>query len=64
MDEDPRLTELEIDVVTITRDESGLVTVDGGGLALDSLIFLLRAGEYVALSDHFYPEEPDDDDEG
>lgn len=33
-------------------------------MALDSLIFLLRAAEYVAITDHFYPDtDPEDDDD-
>lgn len=57
------LTELDIDVITITRDADGEVTVDGGGLSLEALVFLLRAAEHITVHEWFYPEDDDDDDE-
>lgn len=63
---DPRLTELEIDVVTITRDGDGEIVVDGGGLTLESLVYLLRAADWIMMTGHFledYEEDDDDDDD-
>lgn len=45
MSEDP-LTELDLDVVTITRDASGTVEVDGGGLCVEDMVFLLEAARF------------------
>lgn len=58
--DDPRLTELEIDVVTITRDENGTVTVDGGGLSAETVSHLLLVGGFVHAEAQF--SAPDDDD--
>lgn len=62
-DEDPRLTELDMEVVTITRDTEGEVTVDGGGMTLESLCFLLRAAEILVMADFYYVQDNDDDDD-
>ena len=62
-DDEPRLTELELDIVSITRDDSGLVSVDGGSLSVECVVFMLRAAELVILDAHFYPPEDEDDDE-
>ena len=64
-DEDPRLTELEIDVVTITRDGDGLVTVEGGGLSSETVSHLLLVGQFVHAESQFAAtDDPDPDDEG
>lgn len=60
MDDDPRLTELEIDVVTITRDQDGLVVVDGGGLTMEAVSHLLLVGAWVHAEQTFV--EPEDED--
>lgn len=55
------LTELDLEVITITRDAEGKVTVDGGGMTLESLCFLLRAAEHLVMSDFFYGDDDDDE---
>ena len=59
MNEDA-LTRLDMDVVTISRDQDGMVTVDGGEMSLEAVVYLLRAAEFVVLSEHFEPDEDDD----
>ena len=61
MDEDPRLTELEIDVVTITRDQDGLVVVDGGGLSAEAVSHLLLVGQFVHAESQFDFVDDDED---
>ena len=56
---DPRLEELEIDVVTITRDSDGLVIVDGGGLTQEAVSHLLLVGAFVHAESTFDPVDPD-----
>lgn len=53
------LAELDLDVITISRDADGMVSVDGGELSLESVVYLLRAAEFVVLLQHF--EDEDDD---
>jgi hypothetical protein len=58
--EDP-LTELDLDVVTITRDASGTVEVDGGGLCVEDMVFLLEAARFQLLAELLWPRDDDDD---
>lgn len=64
MDEDPRLTELDIEVITITCDGDGCVTFDAGGISVERASFLLRSAEFLMMTDFWYEEsdeEPDDE---
>ena len=61
MNDDPRLTELEIDCVTITRDAQGEVVVDGGGLSNETISHLLLVGAYVHASCQFDGDEAEDE---
>jgi hypothetical protein len=60
MADDP-LTDLDMDVITISRDGEGMVSVDGGELSLESVVYLLRAAEFVVLLQHFESDEDDDE---
>lgn len=62
-DSEPRLDDLEIDIVTITRDGDGLVTVEGGGLHDEAISHLLLVGAYVHASTRFEEAEDEDDDD-
>lgn len=61
MNDDPRLTELEIDCVTITRDAQGEVVVDGGGLTNEMISHMLVLATYVHASCQFYDDGDDED---
>ena len=61
MDDDPRLTELDLEVVSITRDGNGEVSVDGGGMTLEGLVFLLQSAIHITMHEWFYPEDDDED---
>lgn len=63
MEDDARLHELEIDVVTITRDGDGLVIVDGGGLSSEAISHLLLVGAYVHSAAQFDDGLEDDDED-
>ena len=60
-DDDPRLAELDLEVVSITRDANGEVSVDGGGMALEGLVFLLQSAIHITMHEWFYPEDDDED---
>lgn len=66
MSDDPRIDDLEaglgIDVVSITRDSDGLISVDGGGLSVECVVFMLRCAEGIVIDQHFYPDDDDDED--
>lgn len=61
MDSDEELVELDIDVITITRDADGVLEVDGGELAVEELVFMLRLAETVVLLGHVAGDAEDDD---
>ena len=61
MDDEPRLTELDIEMVSITRDGNGEVSVDGGGMTLEGLVFLLQSAIHITMHEWFYPEDDDED---
>jgi hypothetical protein len=58
MADDP-LTELDLDVVTITRDSDGTVIVDGGVLSDAEIVYLLRIAETALIMG----SDPDDDED-
>lgn len=61
MNDDPRLDELEIDCVTITRDAQGEVVVDGGGLTNETISHMLVLATYVHAACQFYDGDEDED---
>lgn len=60
-DDDPRLVELDIEVITITCDQEGCVTFDAGGINIERASWLLRSAEFLMMSDHWYGVEDDDE---
>ena len=60
-DDDPRLTELDIECITITRDQAGETTIDGGGMSMEAVIFLLRSAEFLMMTDYFFADDDDED---
>lgn len=55
------LVELDIDVVTITRDASGILEVEGGELCVEEIVFMLRLAETVVLLSHVAETEEEED---
>lgn len=66
VDDDPRIDDLEaglgIDVISITRDQDGLIAIDGGGLSVECVVFILRCAEGIVIDQHFYPDDDEPDD--
>lgn len=62
MSDDPRLTELDVECVLITRDADGEITVDGGGMSSEALLFLIESAKFIMLADFFFPDDDDDAD--
>ena len=60
MPSDEELVELDIDVVTITRDIDGVLEVDGGELAVEEVVFMLRLAETVVLLGHVAGDDEDE----
>lgn len=60
MDE-PRLTELDITVITITQDQEGMVNLDSDVDAAETLYLLERVKMMLVCPEMF--EDDDDDDE-
>lgn len=61
MSEDPRLTELDITVVTITQDQEGIVSLDSDVDAGETLLLLERVKLMLIVPEFF--EEPEEDDD-
>lgn len=61
MASDEELVELDIDVITITRDADGVLEVDGGELAVEELVFMLRLAETLVLLGQVAGDAEDDD---
>lgn len=60
---DEELTELDIEVITITCDQDGQVTFDAGGISVERASWLLRSAEYLMMTDFWFGEDDDDEDE-
>ena len=59
MDDEPRLTELDFTVITITQDQEGYVTLDSD--VDDGQTLLLERARLMLVVPEFF-EPPDDDD--
>lgn len=57
------LTELDIEVVTITCDGDGVVTFDAGGIDASRAVFLLRSAEFMLMNDHWFGTDEDEDED-
>lgn len=60
MDE-PRLTELDITVITITQDQEGMVNLDSDVDAAETL-YLLERVKMMLVCPEMFEEEDDDED--
>lgn len=61
MDELADLSDLDLQVVTVTCDANGIVAVDGGDAPIQTVVFMLASAQHILLHGHFWPE---DDEEG
>lgn len=62
MNDDPRLTELDITVITITQDQEGLVALDSDVDAGETLLILERV-KLMLIAPEFFEDDADDDDD-
>lgn len=57
------LAELDVQVVTVTRDSDGVIAVDGGDAQPSEVVFMLDAARFLLLQGHFFGDGEEDDDD-
>lgn len=61
MTDDPRLDDLDIQVITVTLEDDGNITYDHTGMSEQQAVWMLHSALHMVQHDYWYGATDDDD---